>query len=35
VFGLAIILFLMVEPRGIAALWLRVKAYFLTWPFRY
>lgn len=35
VFGLAIILFLIVEPRGIAALWLRVKAYFLTWPFRY
>jgi branched-chain amino acid transport system permease protein len=35
VFGLAIILFLMIEPRGIAALWLRVKAYFLTWPFRY
>lgn len=35
VFGLAIILFLLVEPRGIAALWLRVKAYFLTWPFKY
>jgi branched-chain amino acid transport system permease protein len=35
VFGLAIILFLIIEPRGIAALWLRIKAYFLTWPFRY
>jgi branched-chain amino acid transport system permease protein len=35
VFGLAIILFLLIEPRGIAALWLRIKAYFLTWPFRY
>jgi branched-chain amino acid transport system permease protein len=35
VFGLAIIGFLLVEPRGIAALWFRVKAYFLTWPFRY
>lgn len=35
VFGLAIIGFLMVEPRGVAALWLRLKAYFLTWPFRY
>lgn len=35
VFGLGIIAFLLVEPRGIAALWLRVKAYFLTWPFRY
>ena len=34
-FGLGIILFLMIEPRGIAALWLRIKAYFLTWPFRY
>jgi branched-chain amino acid transport system permease protein len=35
VFGLAIILFLMIEPRGIAALWLRMKTYFMTWPFRY
>jgi branched-chain amino acid transport system permease protein len=35
VFGLGIIAFLLIEPRGIAALWLRIKAYFLTWPFRY
>lgn len=35
VFGLLIILFLVVEPRGLAALWLRVKAYFRAWPFSY
>lgn len=34
-FGLFIILFLMFEPRGLAALWIRVKLWFLTWPFSY
>ncbi|MDQ2649283.1 MAG: branched-chain amino acid ABC transporter permease [Actinomycetota bacterium] len=34
-FGLFIILFLMLEPRGLAALWLRVKAWFRSWPFSY
>jgi branched-chain amino acid transport system permease protein len=35
VFGLLIVLFLVFEPRGLAAIWLRVKAYFKTWPFSY
>jgi branched-chain amino acid transport system permease protein len=34
-FGLLIVLFLLLEPRGLAAVWLRLKAYFKTWPFSY
>jgi branched-chain amino acid transport system permease protein len=34
-FGVLIIAFLILEPRGLAALWLRIKAYFRTWPFSY
>jgi branched-chain amino acid transport system permease protein len=34
-FGLFIVLFLMFEPRGLAALWLRAKSWLLTWPFSY
>jgi branched-chain amino acid transport system permease protein len=34
-FGLAIVLFLLFEPRGLAAFWFRVKTWFLTWPFSY
>ena len=34
-FGAAIVLFLLFEPRGIAAFWYRVKTWFLTWPFSY
>jgi len=34
-FGILIVVFLLVEPRGLAALWLRVKTWFLTWPFSY
>ena len=34
-FGLLIVIFLLVEPRGIAALWLRIKTWFLSWPFSY
>jgi branched-chain amino acid transport system permease protein len=34
-FGLSIVLFLVLEPRGIAALWLRAKAYLRAWPFSY
>ena len=33
--GLFIVLFLLFEPRGLAALWLRAKTWFLTWPFSY
>jgi branched-chain amino acid transport system permease protein len=35
IFGLLIIGFLMFEPRGLAAIWLRMKAYFKAWPFSY
>jgi branched-chain amino acid transport system permease protein len=35
VFGLLIVLFLVFEPRGLAAIWLRIKAYFKAWPFSY
>ena len=34
-FGLFIVVFLLVEPRGLVALWLRVKVWFRTWPFSY
>jgi branched-chain amino acid transport system permease protein len=29
------VLFLVFEPRGLAAMWLRLKAYFKAWPFSY
>ena len=35
IFGLLIVLFLVFEPRGLAAIWLRAKAYFKSWPFSY
>lgn len=35
VFGLVIILFLIIEPRGLHRLWERIKEYFRFWPFRY
>ena len=34
-FGLVLVLFLLVEPRGMARLWQRAKDYFRLWPFRY
>lgn len=34
-FGVLIVLFLIFEPRGLAAIWLRFKAYLKAWPFRY
>ena len=34
-FGLAIMLFLLCEPRGLDQLWRRAKDYFGFWPFRY
>lgn len=34
-FGVLIVLFLVFEPRGLAAAWLRLKAYFRSWPFSY
>ncbi|WP_431028402.1 branched-chain amino acid ABC transporter permease [Lysinibacillus sp. LZ02] len=35
VFGLAIILFLIFEPGGLAHIWLNIKKYFKLWPFSY
>ncbi|NYF99320.1 branched-chain amino acid ABC transporter permease [Janibacter cremeus] len=35
VFGLVIILFLILEPRGLDRIWHRIKDYFRYWPFRY
>ncbi len=34
-YGLVIILFLIFEPTGIFGLWLRVKKYWLAWPYSY
>jgi branched-chain amino acid transport system permease protein len=34
-FGFVLVVFLLVEPRGLARLWQRVKDYFRLWPFRY
>ena len=34
-FGLLIMLFLIFEPGGLAAIWERVKTSFKTWPFTY
>ena len=33
-FGLVMILFLLFEPQGLVGIWLRIKNYFLLWPFR-
>ena len=34
-FGLAIVLFLLYEPRGLAYRWQQIKNYFNLWPFAY
>ena len=34
-FGVLIIVFLTLEPRGLFGLWQRVRTYFTTWPFSY
>ena len=35
VFGLAIIVFLMYEPQGLARIWLRFRSYWKLWPYAY
>jgi branched-chain amino acid transport system permease protein len=35
VYGLLIVVFLILEPHGLAAVWTRIKAWFKTWPFSY
>lgn len=34
-FAIAVIVVLIVEPLGLFGVWLRIKRYFATWPFRY
>jgi branched-chain amino acid transport system permease protein len=34
-FGLVIILFLVLEPHGLAGIWFRIRNYFRAWPFSY
>ena len=34
-FGVLIVVFLIVEPRGVYGLWVRIKNYFKAWPFSY
>jgi branched-chain amino acid transport system permease protein len=33
-FGLAMILFLVLEPQGLVGIWRRLQAWFLLWPFK-
>ncbi len=35
IFGLIVIVLLIAEPRGVIAIWDRVKNYFQAWPYRY
>lgn len=35
VFGLAIVLFILIEPKGLAELWRIVRSNFRLWPFSY
>ena len=35
VFGIIMLLFLILEPRGLAGIWARVRFYFQLWPFKY
>ena len=35
IYGLLIALFLLVEQRGLAGIWVRIRNYFSTWPFSY
>jgi branched-chain amino acid transport system permease protein len=35
IYALLIIIFLVLEPRGLAGIWRRIQAYFKTWPFSY
>jgi branched-chain amino acid transport system permease protein len=34
-YGLLLVGFLVLEPRGLAGVWVRIKAYFTSWPFSY
>jgi branched-chain amino acid transport system permease protein len=34
-YGVVIVLFLVLEPHGLAGIWFRIRAYFRAWPFSY
>ena len=34
-FGVVMLLFLILEPRGLAGIWARIRFYFQLWPFKY
>ena len=34
-FGALIVIFLVLEPRGIYGMWLRIRNYWKAWPFSY
>jgi len=34
-FGIIMLLFLILEPRGLAGIWARIRFYFQLWPFKY
>jgi len=34
-FGVLIVVFLILEPRGLYGLWIRIRNYFKAWPFSY
>ena len=34
-FSILVIGVLVIEPLGLLGIWLRIKRYFLAWPFRY
>ena len=34
-FGLTIILFLVLEPKGLYGIWIKLKGFFKTWPYTY
>jgi len=35
IFGLLIIIFLLIEPRGLVEIWRRTRIFFELWPFKY
>jgi branched-chain amino acid transport system permease protein len=34
-FGVIMLLFLVLEPRGLTGIWMRIRAYFELWPFKF
>ena len=34
-YGLLIVVFLLLEPRGLFGIWIRIRNYWKAWPFSY